>query len=306
MSNFVTVSTPCAISPQLAERFIAFLDAKPKTVQTYARALRQFFKFLSANEITSPRRDDILAYKAHLLKSHKPSTVSGYLTAVKVFFAWTEQERIYPNVAAHVKGARIDRAFKKDHLTATQAKSVLMHVDTNSPSFLRDYAMLCLMLTCGLRTIEVSRADVADLRALGGDSVLYVQGKGRDEKTDFVKVPPQTETAIRAYLATRSAADSEPLFTSASNNSLGQRMTTRSISGIVKHHLITSGFNSDRLTAHSLRHTAVTLALLSGRSLDETQQFARHASISTTMVYNHALERAKNGCSAAISAALFD
>ena len=114
------------------------------------------------------------------------------------------------------------------------------------------------------------------------------------------------EAALREYLAARGEKDPEaPLFASTSNNNKGQRMTTRSISGIVKAHFIEAGYNSDRLTAHSLRHTSVTMAILSGQTLPEVQQFARHANISTTMIYNHALDKAKNGCSEAISNAIF-
>ena len=82
-------------------------------------------------------------------------------------------------------------------------------------------------------------------------------------------------------------------------------MTTRSISRIIKTRLKGAGYNSDRLTAHSLRHTAVTLSLLSGRSLAEAQQFARHANIATTMIYNHSLDKAKNGCSEAVANLIF-
>ena len=82
-------------------------------------------------------------------------------------------------------------------------------------------------------------------------------------------------------------------------------MTTRAISGIAKAHMVEAGYNSDKLTAHSLRHTAVTLSLLAGKPLEEVQQFARHANMATTMIYNHALDKAKNGCSEAIAKAIF-
>jgi len=144
------------------------------------------------------------------------------------------------------------------------------------------------------------------MRTLGNDTVLYIQGKGRDEKTEYIKLSAPVEAAIREYLKTRQdAAPTAPLFTSLSNNSKGQRMTTRTVSGIAKDGMREAGYNSSRLTAHSLRHTAVTLSLLAGRSLAEVQQFARHANISTTQIYNHALDKAKNGCSEAIAKAIF-
>lgn len=105
------------------------------------------------------------------------------------------------------------------------------------------------MVTGGLRTIEVIRANIGDLRTLGENIVLYVQGKGREEKTEYIKIPEPVEKAIRVYLKTREKLDEkEPLFVSMSNNSKGQRLSTRSISGIVKKYLKQSGYNPQ---AHS-------------------------------------------------------
>lgn len=54
-----------------------------------------------------------------------------------------------------------------------------------------------LMVSCGLRTIEVSLANVEDLRSVGDKTVLYVQGMGHTERSIFVLVPPKVEQAIR-------------------------------------------------------------------------------------------------------------
>ena len=297
-----------ALSADLFSRFISFLDAKPKTVETYTRALRQLFNYLSLNgSLQNPTREDIVAFREELKASgHKPTTVTNYINATRLFFQWTEQEGLYPNIAAHIKGAKLDRDFKKGYLTSRQVKAVLEKVERDSLHGLRDYAMLVLMVTGGLRTIEVSRANIGDLQTAGDNTVLYVQGKGRDEKTEYIKIDAKVEEALRYYLKARGENNPEaPLFASLSNNSRGQRMTTRAISGVVKEHLREAGYDSDKLTAHSLRHTAVTLSLLAGKDITEVQQFARHANIATTMVYNHALDKAKNGCSEAIAKAIF-
>lgn len=301
------LQTQQLISEEAFNRYVQFIDASPKTIATYTRATRQLLKYLGDNGITQPRREDILAYRDSLIASgHKPSTVQSYIVAARLFFAWLEQEGIYSNVAEHVKGAKLDKAHKKDYLTSRQVKTLLSKVERDTLQGKRDYAMLVLMITGGLRTIEVSRADIGDIRALGDDTVLYLQGKGHVEKTDFVKLDGHVEEAIRAYLTARGAADqSAPLFTSSSNNSKGQRLSTRAISGIVKDRMQAAGYNSDKLTAHSLRHTAVTLSLLAGKPLEEVQQFARHSNMQTTLIYSHALDKAKNGCSAAIAGAIF-
>jgi len=44
------------------------------------------------------------------------------------------------------------------------------------------------MTTSGMRIIEICRADIKDLRTLGNSEVLFIQGKGRSEKDDFVKI----------------------------------------------------------------------------------------------------------------------
>lgn len=294
------------ITAAMFNRFVSYLDATPKTVETYTKALKQLAKFLSLNGIKNPQREDIIAFRDELEASGlKPTTRQNYIMAVRQFFKWTESEGLYPNIADKLKGAKIDRDHKRDYLTSGQVKELLNSIERNTEAGLRDYAMLLLMTTGGLRTIEVVRADIGDMRTLGDQTVLYLQGKGRDEKTEYVKVSAPVEKAIREYLSARGGTkENEPLFTSLSNNNRGQRLTTRSISGIVKKRLKAAGYDSSRLTAHSLRHTAVTLSLLAGKDITEVQQFARHANIATTMIYNHALDKAKNSCGEAITAAI--
>ena len=60
---------------------------------------------------------------------HKPTTVQGYLAAVKLFFQWTAQEGLYPKVADRVKGAKLDTEHKKDYLTTKQVARLLGAID---------------------------------------------------------------------------------------------------------------------------------------------------------------------------------
>lgn len=302
LESGITDITTYADMDSLLERYVMYLDVTAKSVETYTRALKQFFIFLKDRMIEKPDRADIVAFKEKLIETgHKATTVTNYLESIKLFFDWTEQELIYPNVAKHIKGVKISKEHKKDCLTVSQTKTVLESIENP-----RDYAMVMLMVTCGLRTIELERANVGDLRNLGDKTVLYIQGKGRSDKSEYVIVPPSTEKAIRKYLATRyRTTDRSPLFISVSNNSKERRLSTRTIRGTVKEIFRKNGLDSDRLTAHSLRHTAITISLLNGESLEDTKDFARHSSINTTMIYNHAIDKANNKCSNSIEKALF-
>lgn len=296
------------IDESLYNSFLNYLDVRPKSVETYRTAIKQFIKYLIENGITNPTRENIIAYRDYLMEDHKPNTVQNYLTAVKLFFAWMEQEGLYKDIAHHVKGVKISKEHKKDYLTQHQSRRLLESVDTSTTTGKRDYALIGLLITTGIRTIEAQRANVGDIETIGGYTALFIQGKGQDEKAQYVKIAEPVEDAIRDYLGSRSekaAEKNEPLFASTSNNNKGERMTTRSIRRIVKGNLVNAGYNSDRLTAHSMRHTAATLNLLNGGTLEETQQLLRHQNISTTMIYSHALERAGNRSEERIASGLF-
>ena len=294
------------ITAELFQRWISYVDAKERTVQSYTANVKRFMEWLMEKGISQPTREDIISYRDSLKADHKPSTIQAYIVAVRQFFKWTGAEGLYPDVSAHVKGAKLDRSFKKDYLTSRQAGKLIGAVERDTVKGKRDYALLALMLTTGMRTVEVIRADIKDIATVGDDTVLFLQGKGRDEKNEYVKLESHAEEALRAYLAERADARPEsPLFASVSHRNTEQRMTTRSISRIVKERLISVNLNSDRLTAHSLRHTCATLNMLNGGTPQETQQLLRHSNISTTMIYSHALERAKNNSEKRVGKAIF-
>lgn len=291
------------------QAFINYLDVSPATIKMYSSGIKQFFKYIKAIGEPAPDRQTVLAYKAYLsdTRNLKPTTVQNYIVALKQFFKWTASQNIYPNISDNVKGAKISKEHKKDYLASQQVKEILSNLASNCDTEigLRNYALFTLMVTGGARAIEMARADVGDIKTNGDNVVIYIQGKGKHEKSDYITLSDKVEKIIKTYLMMRGAKDDEPLFASTSNNNKGKRMTTRSISSIIKASMVNSGYDSERLTAHSLRHTAVTLSLLNGESLQEVQQFARHTNIATTQIYAHNIEKSKNKCSNTIADAIF-
>lgn len=291
----------------LFKQFIIFIDATPNTVRTYRGSLKQWFLYLREKQIMQPTAETVRQYRDYLQENgKKPTTVKNYIIAVKRFFSWTEEAGLYPNVAKHIKSGRLSKNFKRDYLTGSQARQILNHIDRSTIKGKRDYAMLVTMLTMGLRTIEVTRANIEDIRTKGNTTVLYVQGKGHEDKDDLIRMPQHVESAIRDYLSVRRANDlSEPLFTSTSNHNSDGRMTTRSIRRVVKTAFISAGFDSPRLTAHSTRHTAATLSLLNGASLQQTQELLRHKNIGTTEIYAHNIDATTNPAVTDVEEAIF-
>lgn len=295
----------------LFTRWIEYIgDRSQKTIETYTRAIKQFYNYITLHGITEPTRADILAYRDELMTSHKPTTVQAYIMAVKLFFSWTAYENLYPNIADRITGAKLDKEHKRDYLSVEEARHLLDTIDRSTEHGLRDYAIVITMLIGGLRTAEIVRANTEDLVRKNGGDILFIQGKGHTERTEYIKLPLQVKQAITDYLNARTdyTADENgkiPLFASVSHSNNGERLTTKSISRLTKNALVDAGMDSDRLTAHSLRHTCAVLNLLNGGTLTETQTLLRHTSSDTTRIYTHDIEREKNNSELRVANALF-
>ena len=282
------------VSPQriedLVDSFIASQDVKESSKLLYRRTLKQYFNWVEdkgylLSEIARPQ---LLEYKEELLNSNMSSlTVGSYITSVRRFYEWTEANKFYPNVAKAIKAPKRKQQFKKQPLLPAQATALLSYYQDKT---LRDYAIVNLLLRTGLRTIEIIRANVEDITFKGSQRVLLVHGKGRDEKDNFVILTDKTYQPIAEYLATRGKVNSsEPLFTSTSNNSKGERLSTRSISYIAKEGLKAIGLDERAFTAHSLRHTTAVNILRGGGSLEQAQMTLRHSNPATTQIYTATL-----------------
>jgi integrase/recombinase XerD len=275
---------------ELVDRFIASQDVKESSKLLYRRTLKQYFNWVEdkgylLSEIARPQ---LLEYKQDLLSSDKSSlTVGSYITSVRRFYEWTEANKFYPNVAKGIKTPKRKQQFKKQPLLPAQATALLSYYQDKA---LRDYAIVNLLLRTGLRTIEVIRANVEDITFKGSQRVLLVHGKGRDEKDNFVLLTNKAYQPIAEYLSSRGKVNSsEPLFTSTSNNSKGERLSTRSISYIAKEGLKAIGLDERTFTAHSLRHTTAVNILRGGGSLEQAQMTLRHSNPATTQIYTATL-----------------
>lgn len=270
------------------------LDVSERTRTAYARNLGYFADWLSSEGRTGGQRDDFIAYKRHLMDTYEASTVSAYMTPVRVLYQWAASEGLTRDITIGIRGPRQARQFRKDPLSVEQSRQ-LLQIGEDDPEALRDRALISLLIHTGIRTIEAIRADVGDICTMAGHAVLRVQGKGRTEKDEYVILAPDVLQSLGTYLKSRGdVAPQDPLFTSESNRNRGGRLTTRSTSRIIKEALGEAGIRSDRITAHSLRHTAITLALMAGATVQEAQAMARHANINTTMIYAHNLDRLGN------------
>lgn len=290
------------------ERFIEFCDVKEKTIENYKTFLKNFAKWLEENEIEEPTREDIKAYKKYL--SEEPlsiGTKQQYFQAVKVFFKWLSCEGIYKNITEGIKSFKVRTTeTQKEAFTEEELQQILCSIDTTTQKGKRDKAMLLLSITGGLRIIELQRANIGDIKERNRQKVLFIQGKGRDSKDEYIKIIPEVDEALEEYLSTRTEVKkNDPLFTGTSNRAKNERISETSLSRLFKTIFKKSGFNSSRLTAHSLRHSSNTLLFKSCSDIYKVQKHARHTQIQTTERYIHTFEREKDNSEQEIFNQLF-
>jgi site-specific recombinase XerD len=231
-----------------------------------------------------PRRGDtpydLRAWRERLL-SHVAVGCLGLSTARETFtttcrfYAYLFRRGLAPaDFSAQVRRIRCPRnRHVKDPLSVEQARGLVTAVQDDGTAALivrlRDLAYLLLKLHTGVRDIEVVRANVGHLQLrTDGLAELAVHGKGRDAADEIVLLTAEALAALRDYLTARGVWDhpSVPLVVSHSDRSAGQRITSRGLREIVRRRLEQAGLKSARVTGHSLRHTAATLALSNGSS----------------------------------------
>ncbi|GAH46465.1 unnamed protein product, partial [marine sediment metagenome] len=192
-------------SPRIEELLTTFLldqDVNATSMQHYSKALRQYFTWISDNDLDLRYVDraTIIQYKQDLTdRGLSALSVATYLTVVRCFYTWTEANKHYPNVAAGVKSPRTEHKFRKRPLSAKQAADLLACFESNP----RDYALVSLALRTGLRTVEIVRANICDIETIDGKRVLRVQGKGKIDRSDYVVLTDKCYMAMAEYLGTR-------------------------------------------------------------------------------------------------------
>lgn len=275
------------------------LDVKPLTKKIYRNALNRFSYFLSKQglRISEVNRAVMLDYKTYLLSEHKKyeeskrttgkvglssRSIGLYISSVRSLFKFLKANGCPINPTDDIKAPKVNRNKHSRRPLSIQKTKEIVRIDDN----LRNRAIRLLLIGTGLRTIEVAIANVGDLSYIGDKRVLYVQGKGRDEKDNFVIISKSVNDAISDYLNSRNGVeDSEPLFKSRKSKSTDGRLTTVSISRIIKSNLKEIGLIDNKFTAHSLRHTAGCNILRANGTIEQVQQTLRHSDISTSQVY---------------------
>ena len=278
----------------LAEKFLLNLRARnfsAHTLRAYAADLREFSAFLSKRgkaTLAGFNRQNVRAYMG-LLQSANPrrNTLLRKIASLRSFAGWLEEQGDFTdNPFMLLPLPRKERLLPR-FLTETEVSALAASaVKADTILAPRNYALLELLYSSGLRRAEVAGLNIGDLDFMGG--FVRVLGKGSKER--IVPVGLNALSAVRAYLASRkSHGAAEPLFL----NKNGARIGGHGIALILKTLARKSG-SARHITPHMLRHSFATHLLDHGCDLRGVQEMLGHKNLATTQVYTHvSLERIK-------------
>ncbi len=220
---------------------------------------------------------------AHSSTTRRLSAVSSWCRYL------VEHDLITVNPAGAVRRPKVD----PDH-TATvgldrdQARELIAAADADpGRARLRSAAAIRLLLHQGLRVDELTAADTTDLGHDRGHRILTVTRKGG--RRAAVAVPPATTAALDVYLDDRRARNPSSMGGPLLTTNSGGRLDQKAMWLLVRRLARVAGIPAwTKLSPHSLRHTAITLALDAGATLRDVQDFAGHRDARATRRYDHA------------------
>ena len=279
-----------------AERYLDHLAVErglsEHTLSAYRRDLRRYVAFLTRRDLHDPgavEEATIRSFVASLSASthgadeapYQASSVARTLSAVRSFHRFLLREGVTDlDPAAGVPQPRLPRSLPRP-IPLEDVRRLLEAPDEETPSGIRDRAILELLYGSGLRISELTGLDVDDIDLEEGS--VRVLGKGGKERE--VPLGSFGREAAAAYLtrgrpALATAGSRGAVFL----NARGGRLSRQSCARILGRYVRLAGIER-RVTLHTLRHSFATHLLEGGADVRVVQELLGHASVATTQIY---------------------
>lgn len=271
--------------------------AAPDTQRGYWSQVRAWAAWCQAQAccLATAPATAVKAYRQALVEAgYQPASIAHKLAVLRRFYAAAVAADLCAENPA--LGVHPPRERRAPEFLPCLAEGELLRLlaavpRTTTVPALRDRAVLALLAVQGLRTVEITRANVEDLYT-GEPVVLRVRGKMRDR---LLPLRPDLAAVLQAYLAARGAvardAAGTPLVTAVGHRAGGHRLSRRGVRYVVDGYLRQAGLKRPGVSDHALRHTAATLAYKYTRDLRAVQHMLGHADPRTTARYAHLVER---------------
>jgi integrase len=256
--------------------------------RSYDHAILEFIGWYCSEPRLAFNKTVVTRYRINLEQAkYASSTINLRLAAIRrLAYEAADCGLLSPDLAAgirRVKGVKKPGMRIGNWLTAEQAKRLLTVFAGEDLRSRRDYAMIAVLLGCGLRRAEVAGLTIEDLQQRQEHWVIaYLVGKGGHVRT--VPVPTWVKIAVDDWL--NAAGISTGAVFRAINKArriAKSGFSPKVIWGVVKAGSAKIGL--DRVAPHDLRRTCARLCHEAGGELEQIQFLLGHVSVQTTERY---------------------
>ncbi|MDQ2844513.1 MAG: tyrosine-type recombinase/integrase [Acidobacteriota bacterium] len=285
--------------PDLEQSKSAVLNSLPSvsSQRSYGHAIRQFIDWYCSEPRLAFNRIVVTRYRIFLEQAHYASaTINLRLAAIRrLAYEAADSGLLSPDLAAgirRVKGAKKHGTRVGNWLTVEQGKALLSTFDRISLRGKRDYAMVAVVLGCGLRRAELAAAQVQDVQQREDHWVFAdLIGKGGHIRT--VPIPDWVAEAVRVWMTEAfitAGAVFRPINKAGRIGTNG--FSPKVIWGVVRQASAACGLAN--IAPHDLRRTCARLCHLAGGELEQIQFLLGHVSVQTTERYLGCKQRLHN------------
>jgi site-specific recombinase XerD len=262
--------------------------ASPDSRRCYRYAIEDFVAWYCSEPRLAFNKTVVLRYRLELeARGLAPATINLRLAAVRrLAYEAADSGLLSPELAAsirRVRGAKRLGIRLGNWLTAHQGKVLLGTPDASSVRGKRDYAVLAILLGCGLRRSELVHLTMEDLQQREEHwAFVDLVSKGGHVRT--VPVPNWVKSAIDEWIAVAKIRTGRLLRSVNRTGSIwGEGVTEKVVWCVVRE--FAAKANLQRLATHDLRRTCARLCYEAGGELEQIQFLLGHVSVQTTERY---------------------
>ncbi|MEB3104098.1 tyrosine-type recombinase/integrase [Paenibacillaceae bacterium T2] len=282
---------------QIINMFLASSYRSKYTIRNYKNAINKFRNFIGNKSLKDITWKEIEVYKIGLVqgffsrsnKPQRPATVAIYIAPLRSLYKWGSDPNI--GIFDHdpttcIRLPKITVNSKNHYLTK---REVIYLLEQLRKQGFRDYLIGLTLVLLGLRVSELISIEWGHFHMDPEETSIWLTVNGKGEKEREVKVPQMLWNLLKQYSHN----------TKINKNSRDKQLfpySVRLIEKVIQKAREKSNLEK-KVTPHWFRHTSATLALLSGASLQQVQEYLGHSHINTTQRYLHTVQQIKKTAS---------
>ena len=255
-----------------------------QTIQDYKEDFLQFQRYYpDKKELTDLNKNDLNDFSYdQALNGLSPATIARRIATIKNFYMFLESDNLAKGIISEeITIPKKDKTLPQV-LSEEEISQLLNAPDLTSEKGIRDYAVLEILYSCGLRVSEAANLQINQINEQ--EEIINILGKGKKER--IVPIRKSALKAVKTYINEvrnkHLVIDNKAVFIGKN----GKRMSRQALYNIVVNNAKLAGIQKE-IHPHTLRHSFATHLLDNGADLRVVQELLGHTNIGTTQIYTH-------------------